>query len=176
MIQYSLLALRHFIGKLRVGDLLTEFPRDESLDIRRLRDAGIKSVELCEDFRVKDWSCQFVVMVVEASRKAVVLPVVLRELQCEWTVGGSLAIPLCTLIGRLALLAAITVENVDTVAVRIVSLSSLRDELDVHWSENVVDSLSYRVHVFEGLILEVAYVNVHLQLVFVLTLDGCLYA
>ena len=116
------------------------------------------------------------VMVVEASRKAVVLSVVLRELEREWTVGGSLAIPLCALIGRLALLTPITVENVDTVAVRIVSLSSLRDELDVHWSENVVDSLSYRVHVFEGLILEVAYVNVHLQLVFVLTLDGCLYA
>ena len=46
MVEYSLLALRHFIGKLRVGDLLTEFLRDESLDIRRLGDAGIESVEL----------------------------------------------------------------------------------------------------------------------------------
>ena len=63
MVQYSLLALRHFIGKLRVGDLLAEFPKDVSLDICRLGDARIKSVELGEYFRVKDWSCQFVVMV-----------------------------------------------------------------------------------------------------------------
>ena len=176
MVQYSLLALRHFIGKLSVRDLLAEFPKDESLDIRRLGDAGIKSVELGEYFRVKDWSCQFVVMVVEATCEAVVLSIILSELECEWAVGRSLAIPLRTLIGRLALLTAIAVENIDAVAVWIVSFSSLRDKLDVHWSENVVNSLSYGSHVFEGLVLKVAYIDVHLQVIFVLTLDGCLNA
>ena len=102
------------------------------------------------------------------------LPVVLSELECEWAVGGSLSIPLRTLICRLALLTAIAVENIDAVAVRVVSFSSFRDKLDVHWSENVVDSLSNGCHVFEGLVLEVAYIDVHLQVIFVLALDGCL--
>ena len=65
------------------------------------------------------------VVVEEAACETIVLPVVLRELECEWAVGRSLAIPLRTLIRRLALLAAIAVEHIDTVAVRIVPFSSL---------------------------------------------------
>ena len=87
------------------------------------------------------------VVVEEATCEAVMLSVIFGELEREWAISGSFAVSLCTLVGWLSLLASVAVENVDAVAVGIVSFSSLRYKLDVHGSENVIDSISDAMHI-----------------------------
>ena len=57
----------------------------------------------------------------------VLLFVILGELESEWTVGRTLLVAFIALVRRLAFLASVAVENVDAVAVWVVSLGSLRD-------------------------------------------------
>ena len=114
------------------------------------------------------------IMVEQTSCEAIVFTIVLRELERERTVSRTLTIPLCTLISWFALLATIAVKNVDTVTIWIVSLSSLRDELDIHWRENVIDSFSNDVHVLKRLVLEIADIDVYFQLVILFIFHCCL--
>ena len=114
------------------------------------------------------------IVIEEAAGETIVFTVVLCKLESEGAVGGALAIPFCTLVCWLPLLAPIAVEHVYTVAIRVVSLSPLRDKLDIHRCENVIDPLSNRMYILERLVLEVAYVDVHLQFVILLAFDCCI--
>lgn len=70
-------------------------------------------------------------MVICAISQTIVLLVTLGKFEREWAVRRALLVPLRTLIGRLAFLAAIAVEDVHAVAIWIVAFRSLRYELNV---------------------------------------------
>lgn len=60
-------------------------------------------------------------------------------------------------------MAAVTVENVDAVAVWVVALRSLRDQLDIQRCEDLIDIIPDRMHIFKLLRLELADVDFDLK-------------
>ena len=73
----------------------------------------------------------------------------LGKLEREWALGASLSILFVAFVSRFALLAPVAIQDIDAVAVRVNSLSSLRNELDVLRSEELVNHLPYLLDVLK---------------------------
>ena len=85
----------------------------------------------------------------------------LREFHMEGALSRTLFVTFHALVGRFPLLTSIAIEDIDAIAVWIVSLGSLRDHLDVLRSKDFIDFLSYLLHIIENHILEYRHVNIN---------------
>lgn len=99
------------------------------------------------------------IVVVRAISQPILLFLVAGEFQREWTVCGALLVPFGALIRGLALLTAVTIEHVHTVAIWVVALGSLRDEFDVERGKDFVHTGPDSVHVLKQPLFEETYID-----------------
>jgi hypothetical protein len=84
-----------------------------------------------------------------------------REFHMEGAFSRALFVTFHALVGRFSLLAPIAVEDIDAIAVWVVSFGSLRDHFDVLWRKNIINFLSYLLHIFECHVLEYRHFNMN---------------